>query len=85
MSQIVEAHSSAPHSRQDERKKEGFSYVNVMRSIFTEFSAIGMMVFLATQLHDGNYRAAILIASAGSGAILGLFVVFHLYVRRKTH
>ena len=85
MSKIVEA-QNLTHSQDRETKRKGsLSFLNVVRSIFTEISAVVVMVSLANKLAEGNVSAALLIASVGTGLVLGSFVVFHLYVGKKAH
>lgn len=87
MSQIVQSHANSLPTATvaHETKERALSFLNIVRSIFAEFSAIGIVVFISTQLHEGRLGNAVLIASAGTGAVLGLFVVFHLYLKRKPH
>ena len=85
MSHIVEAQNLTHSQDRETKKKRSVSFLNVVRSILTEVSAVVTMVYLANKLAEGNLSAALLIASVGTGVVLGSFVVFHLYVGKKAH
>lgn len=85
MSQIVKTQNLTQSHDRETRKKGSLSFLNVARSILVEIGAVVAMVSLANKLAEGNVSAALLIASAGAGVVLGSFVVFHLYVGKKAH
>lgn len=92
MSHTIQSHIDPTRSHNvtpGEAKREGLSFLNLVRSLFTEVGAIVMVTFLANQMTEywgfrQEHRVSSLIFAAAVGGVLGSFVVFHVYLREKT-